>query len=111
MSVPTKDEPTPDAQIRQFAKDFDIPMESYKWNQKTQVITFHCIEATPSEINRWDWQVPAFVVGGHYEAIKSTLLRLREQAVKIDIPNDALMTMVSVDAVLLGHIDKELKQL
>ena len=68
-----------DRQIEQFAIDFGIPMESYKYNHKTMVITFHCVDASPSEINRWQWQIPAFVIGGHYK-----LIATKEQQARID---------------------------
>jgi len=62
-------------QIEQFAKDFEIPMESFKYNQKRLVITFHCVDASPSEVNRWTWEVPAFVIKKHYALIASEVIR------------------------------------
>jgi hypothetical protein len=50
------------ATIEQFAKDFNIDYESYKYNEKTLVVTFTCVDTSPSEISYYSWSVPAFVI-------------------------------------------------
>ena len=68
-----------DRLIKQFAVDFNIPMESYKYNEKRLIVTYHCVDASPSEVDRWGWQVPAFVIKMHYELFIAQLEQIQSE--------------------------------
>lgn len=69
--------------IEMFARDFEIPYDTYKFKDKTLMVSYNRTETSNSEIDHYSIQVPAFLIVKYCSDLMTPLAKESDKSTSV----------------------------